>query len=48
MPRAYDKARAQMQQGSWLVSLEFAVPEVTPTAIVEADENGRPVYLYRM
>jgi hypothetical protein len=48
MPRAHEKARAQMKQGSWLVSLEFAVPEVTPTAIVEADENGRPVYLYRM
>jgi hypothetical protein len=30
------------------VSLEFAVPDVSPTAIVEADENGRPVYLYRI
>ena len=48
MPRAYEKARSQMKKGSWLVSLEFAVPDVTPTAIVEADENGRPVYLYRL
>lgn len=48
MPRAYEKARAQMTKGSWLVSLEFAVPDVSPTAIVEANENGRPVYLYRI
>ena len=48
MPRAFEKARAQMTKGSWLVSLEFAVPDVSPTAMVEADDNGRPVYLYRL
>lgn len=48
MPRAYEKARAQMRAGGWLVSLEFAVPDVTPTAMVEADDQGRLVYLYRL
>ena len=47
MPRAWAKARAQMQPGSWLVSLEFDVPGVVATGRLQAPD-GRPVYLYRI
>ena len=47
MARALAKARAQMQPGSWLVSLEFAVAEVAATGHVQAPD-GRSVWLYRV
>jgi len=47
MARAADKARAEMAPGSWLVSLEFAVPGVLPSAQLRS-AGGRVVWLYRM
>lgn len=38
MPRAWAKAVRDMRPGSWLVSLEFEVPGVTPHAVL--DEHG--------
>ncbi len=47
MARAWPKALAEMAPGSWLVSLEFAVPGVPPSAVLQA-VPGKPVWLYRM
>jgi hypothetical protein len=47
MARAMAKAQAEMAPGSWLVSLEFAVPGVPPHAQLHVP-GGRPVWLYRM
>ena len=41
------KARAEMDAGSWLVSLEFAVPEVPPDATLKL-AGDRAVWLYRI
>ena len=46
MPRAVAKARENMKPGAWLVSLEFEVAELAPTAVVQASV-GRPVWLYQ-
>lgn len=46
MPRALDKARAQLQPGAWLVSLEFVAEGLRPTAQLNNVE-GKPVWLYR-
>ncbi len=46
MPRAWDKARAQMREGAWLVSLEFTVPGVRPTVTLEPADGGRPVHAW--
>lgn len=46
MPRAWAKARREMRPGAWLVSLEFAVPDVPPTAVL--DRGPKPVWLYRI
>lgn len=46
MARAWAKARAEMP-GGWLVSLEFAVPDVSPTATLPG-ADGRPLWLYRV
>ncbi|MDO8774479.1 MAG: class I SAM-dependent methyltransferase [Burkholderiaceae bacterium] len=46
MPRAVDKARAELQPGSWLVSLEFEAASLTPQATLRC-ADGRPVWLYR-
>ena len=46
MPRAWAKAQAELQPGAWLASLEFAVPDVPPTAVWTCPD-GRPVWLYR-
>lgn len=46
MPRARDKARRELRPGAWLASLEFEVPGVRPTCVL--DTPGRkPVWLYR-
>ena len=45
MARAFAKANAEMAPGSWLVSLEFAVPGQTPRAQL-AQASQRTVWLY--
>jgi len=47
MARALAKAQAQMQPGSWLVSLEFEVAGTVATGRLQAPD-GRPVWLYRV
>ena len=46
MARALAKARAEMAPGSWLASLEFAVPDVPADGRWQGPD-GRPVWLYR-
>ena len=46
MRRVWDKARSEMRPGSWLVSLEFAVPGVAPTASLQRPGH-RPVWIYQ-
>jgi len=47
MARAWAKASAELAPGSWVVSLEFAVPGLTPVACLAADRR-RPVWVYRV
>ncbi len=47
MARAWFKAQAEMAPGSWLVSLEFAVPGVAHSAVLQLD-TAKPVWLYRV
>ena len=47
MARALAKAEAEMRPGSWLVSLEFAVPGRAPHAVLHGP-GGRPALLYRL
>jgi SAM-dependent methyltransferase len=46
MPRAVEKAKAEMKPGAWLVSLEFEAADLKPTATTEASPH-RPVWLYQ-
>lgn len=46
MPRVWAKACAEMAPDAWLVSLDFAVPEVTAVASWQLD-GGQFVWLYR-
>ena len=46
MPRAVEKAMAEMRPGAWLVSLEFPAKALKATAVLEMVE-GKPVWLYR-
>lgn len=46
MPRVWAKACAELAPGAWLVSLDFAVPDVTPVASWQLG-NGQFVWLYR-
>lgn len=46
MPRLWAKACAELAEGAWLVSLDFAVPGVEPVANWQLG-NGRFVWLYR-
>lgn len=45
MARAVDKARAELDAGSWLVSLEFEAPALQPQAVFRCPD-GRSVWLY--
>lgn len=45
MPRAIDKAAAELRPGAWLASLEFEAPGLKPQAVLRA--GARPVWLYR-
>lgn len=47
MAQAWAKANAEMRPGRWLVSLEFAVPGVAPTARVQGADR-RDVWVYRL
>ena len=47
MARAFAKAQREMRPGSWLVSLEFAVPGVPAQARLEPP-GKRTVWVYRM
>jgi SAM-dependent methyltransferase len=47
MARAAAKAAAEMRPGTWLVSLEFALPEHKAQAIARG-ADGRPVWAYRL
>jgi hypothetical protein len=47
MARAWAKACAEMAPGSWLVSLEFEVPGITPAACLR-DARRRPVWVYQL
>jgi hypothetical protein len=47
MPRAVEKAEAELRRGAWLVSLEFEARELMPDAMVDS-RNGRPVWLYQV
>jgi hypothetical protein len=46
MPRAVEKASAELRPGAWLVSLEFPAKELQPTAVLQ-HKDGKPVWLYR-
>jgi len=47
MPRAVQKARAEMRRGTWLVSLEFEAPGLRPHARL-ALPGQRVVWVYRI
>ena len=46
MPQAVAKARAELQPGAWLVSLEFAAQQLEPFAVLSTPQ-GKPVWVYR-
>lgn len=47
MPRAAEKALAELKPGAWLVSLEFEATTLVPHASLLAPD-GRPVWIYQM
>jgi hypothetical protein len=47
MPRAIEKARAELKPGAYLVSLEFEAVGLTPLAKLEGAQ-GKPVWVYRI
>jgi hypothetical protein len=46
MPRAAQKAFAELKPGAWLVSLEFEAKDLIPTATIAASAN-RPIWMYQ-
>jgi len=46
MPKAVEKARAELKPGAWLASLEFEARTLQPQATFRCPD-GRPVWLYR-
>lgn len=46
MSRAAVKSLGEMPHGAWLVSLNFPIPDITPTCVAELDD-GREVYAYQ-
>lgn len=46
MQRAADKAARDLRHGAWLASLEFAVPKLAPTRVLDC-ADGRRVWLYQ-
>ena len=47
MPRAVEKAEAEMRRGAWLVSLEFEARELQPSGVIYG-ADGRPVWMYQL
>jgi SAM-dependent methyltransferase len=47
MPRAVEKAEAELRRGAWLVSLEFEAKDLKPTAVFYCRDN-RPVWMYQV
>ena len=47
MARAAEKATRELRAGAWLVSLEFDVPSLAATRVIEC-ADGRRVWLYRV
>jgi len=47
MPRAVEKAEAELRRGAWLVSLEFEARELVPSAVLTC-RDGRPVWMYKI
>lgn len=47
MPRAVEKAEAELRRGAWLVSLEFEAQELIPNATLTC-RDGRPVWIYQV
>jgi SAM-dependent methyltransferase len=47
MARAAEKATRELRTGAWLISLEFDVPGLAATKVLEC-ADGRRVWLYRM
>jgi hypothetical protein len=48
MPSLWQKARAEMRPGSLLLSYEFDIPDVQPSAVLLPDSNGVNLYVFRM
>lgn len=46
MPRAAQKAARELRAGAWMASLEFSVPDLRPTKVLNC-ADGRRVWLYR-
>ena len=47
MARAADKAGRELRAGAWMASLEFKVPDLAPTCVLDCPD-GRSVWLYQM
>jgi len=47
MPRAHEKARAELREGAWLLSLDFAIPGLAPVARWALPDGGKSLWLYR-
>ena len=47
MPRAIEKARAELKPGGYLVSLAFEVPGLAPLSRLDGVQ-GRPVWVYKI
>jgi hypothetical protein len=47
MPRALAKARAEMREGAWLVSLEFEAHDARPHAQLRTP-GGKPIWIYHL
>ena len=47
MPRAVEKAEAELRRGAWLVSLEFEARDLIPSAILYS-RDSRPVWMYQV
>jgi hypothetical protein len=44
----WEKASQEMQSGSFLISLEFEIPGVTPSIRIEGSENSPMIYVWKM
>lgn len=47
MPRAVEKAEAELRPGAWLISLEFEARDLVPVAVIEGHDS-RPVWMYQL